>query len=221
MTDTSLEALPGLFAGTLANLSPSSRRSVLLKIARILQGSNAANIAAQREADGSPFAPRMTRQTVESSEPRRFLYPSGGTGAPRVVRLNSWKMDGPVMVGFDREAEGLRSFDPAKIIRNLPPLAADRRVTKAKPKRQTIKRKAMFAKLRRFSKLRAGADDNEAWAGFEGSAAAVARVHQEGGLDRAHPKAPLTRYQVRRLLGLSEIAERQIMDLLLEMVDTL
>lgn len=73
-----------------------------------------------------------------------------------------------------------------------------------------IKRQAMFRKLRMGKHLKAGATDMEAWIGFSGSAARIARVHQEGREDAPTSGQAKVRYPKRELLGLTE-AERQAM----------
>jgi len=74
----------------------------------------------------------------------------------------------------------------------------------------TIKRKAMFRKLRNTSNLKAGSTDTEAWVGFSGRAARIARVHQEGLEDAPAKGSKPVRYARRVLLGDTE-AERQVL----------
>lgn len=63
------------------------------------------------------------------------------------------------------------------------------------------KRQEMFTKLRtsRFLKLKSSA--NRATVGFDGRAAAIARVHQYGLKDRPQEPGPLVKYRERQLLG--------------------
>lgn len=76
--------------------------------------------------------------------------------------------------------------------------------------RGRIKRAAMFRKLRLGKHLLAGATDTEAWIGFSGSAARVARIHQEGRDDAPSKGQPKVRYAKREILGMTD-ADRQIM----------
>ena len=73
-----------------------------------------------------------------------------------------------------------------------------------------IKRAAMFRKLRLGKSLQAGATDSEAWIGFSGSAARVARIHQEGREDAPAKGQAKVRYAKREIIGLTD-ADRQIM----------
>lgn len=67
-----------------------------------------------------------------------------------------------------------------------------------------IKRAAMFRKLRLGKNLQAGATDTEAWIGFSGSAARVARIHQEGREDAPVKGQAKVRYPKREILGSTE-----------------
>ncbi len=83
----------------------------------------------------------------------------------------------------------------------------------------TIKRKAMFRKLRNGSNLKAGATDTEAWVGFSGRAAQIARVHQEG-LDDAPAKGRKpVRYAQRILLGDTEAERQALLDIVFRHID--
>jgi phage virion morphogenesis protein len=73
-----------------------------------------------------------------------------------------------------------------------------------------IKRAAMFRKLRLVKYLQAGATDSEAWIGFSGSAARIARVHQDGGTDAPAKGQAKVRYAKREILGPTD-ADRQIL----------
>lgn len=80
----------------------------------------------------------------------------------------------------------------------------------------TIRRAAMFRKLRLSRNLSAGATDTEAWVGFSGRAARIARVHQEGLEDRPTKTGKPVRYAKRVLLGDTEAERGRMLDLLLE-----
>ena len=92
---------------------------------------------------------------------------------------------------------------------------AERRAKKPS-KKGAIRRKAMFRKLRMAKHLKAGATDNEAWFGFSGPAARIARIHQEGLADAPAPGQAKVRYAARILVGLSDENRERVMDMLLE-----
>jgi phage virion morphogenesis protein len=75
-----------------------------------------------------------------------------------------------------------------------------------------IKRAAMFRKLRLGKNLQAGATDSEAWIGFSGSAARIARIHQEGREDAPAKGQAKVRYPKREILGLTDTDRQIILD---------
>jgi len=71
---------------------------------------------------------------------------------------------------------------------------------------------AMFIKLRqaRHMLVESGADG--ASVGFTGGDAVIARIHQEGLLDKLGPNGPLYQYPSRRLLGWTDEDEDWVME---------
>lgn len=71
--------------------------------------------------------------------------------------------------------------------------------------RRKVARRAMFAKLRTAAFLRGRAEADGVAVGFEGAAARIARVHQEGLVDQVNRGRPEPRvvYAARRVLGFS------------------
>ncbi len=218
MTDD-FAAIETLAGSLLRSLEPSARRALLRKLAREVQKTQSARIAANRAADGTPFAPRRPKKGLKAGNfAVRFLYPKGAT-EPRVVFMKSWVREGPLMTGFDVEAGGIRSFFWDQVAKWLPVEAAEQNARGGKLRRRgTIKQKAMFRKLRGGRNLRADATDREAWIGFTGRAADIARIHQDGLFDRPSAKAKPVRYAERALLGLTEAERSRAVDILLEHV---
>lgn len=195
------DQLERLAADLLAQVSPAKRRSVLMRVARHVQASQRNRIGRQEQPDGSKFAPRHEkRELVPGAYPLKFLYPKGAA-EPRLVHMRSWTRQGPIITGFDIEAEAIRSFYWDKVDRFLPVPAGE--AAQKPPRRRRQRRAAMFRRLRLQRLLRAGAGSEEAWAGFDGRAAAIALVHHEGGRDRPAKGAKTVRYDRRILLGLS------------------
>lgn len=114
-------------------------------------------------------------------------------------------------VGRQQAPDG--SAYPARRIKPVPPDQSRLR------RRGTIRRTAMFKKLRLARNLKAGATDAEAWVGFVGRAARIARVHQEGGVDRPSSGQTPVRYAKRVLIGPTAIEEGRLLDMLLRHVN--
>jgi hypothetical protein len=213
------EQIQSLAGALLRQLGASERRSLLRRMARQVQQSQSARIGRQEAPDGGKFAPRRERRELKPGNYAvKFLYPKGDANA-RVVFLKSWVHDGPLMTGFDIEAGGIRSFFYDKVEKYLPVDAGEQNAGAGKLRRKgTIRQKAMFRKLRSARNLRAGSTDREAWIGFSGRAAEIARVHQEGLRDKPSRKGRAVRYAERGLLGVTQAEQSRALDMLLEHV---
>lgn len=115
-------------------------------------------------------------------------------------------------------ARSLQRSQSARIARQQGPDGQPYAARKPQPvgrlrRKGTIKRKAMFRKLRNASNLKAGATDTEAWVGFSGRAAQIARVHQEGLEDVPSKEGIPVRYARRVLLGSTEAERQALLDI--------
>lgn len=211
-----VEAIAGAL---LRNVSPGERRQLLRTVARDLRGSQAARIGRQKAPDGSAFARRREKRADTAGQyPVHFLYPKGAP-EPRAVLMKSWVKQGPLITGYDIEAGGVRSFFWDQIAKWLPVEKKDEAKPGGKLRRKgRIRQRAMFRKMRLSRTLKAGATDTEAWVGFSGRAAEIARVHQEGLKDRPSAKAKPVRYAKRELIGLTEAERSRILDMVLAKV---
>lgn len=78
----------------------------------------------------------------------------------------------------------------------------------------SLRRKAMFQRLRKPSILRAGADDRSLWVGFAGRASRIAEVHQYGLRDRPSLRQQAVPYPRRELLGPTDADRTTLLDML-------
>jgi phage virion morphogenesis protein len=91
------------------------------------------------------------------------------------------------------------------------------RAESLRDKRGAIRRKgAMFAKLRMARWLKANVTAEGAEVGFFGRVARLARVHQEGGMDRVSRDGPMAKYPARPLLGFTANDRAMVRDRVLE-----
>ncbi len=209
-----LRELEEFVGGMLKSLEPAALRGLLRRVSRQMRTSNQKRIAAQRNPDGSAFAKRKPpTEPKPGNHALKFLYPSGGSGAPRLVYLKSWEKQGPIFTGYDREAGGIRSFEYAKVIKYLSLSPGEENAGAGKIRnRSTIRQRAMFRKIRRAGSFNAGATDYEAWVGFGGMVAHVARIHQFGLRDRPARHAREVRYDKRELLGMTAADREELLD---------
>ena len=216
--DGDLAELEAFVGGMLKSLEPKARRRLFRKVATGMRRANQQRIRAQKNPDGSSFAKRKALpEPVPGNYAVKFLYPSGGSGTPRLVFMKSWEKQGPIFTGFDREAGGLRSFEFAKVIKWLRVDARDDNAGGGKIRnRRKIRDRRMFRKIGRSGALHTGQNDHEAWIGFAGSVAAVATVHQFGLRDRPARQSREVRYARRELLGMTAQEREQLLDAVIE-----
>lgn len=213
-----LAQLHTLASSMLELLEPGQRRTYLRAMAGDIRKTNQARMARQVAPDGSPWAKRKPRgRQKPATRAVRFLYPSGGMGAPRLVDMRSWIGRGDMMIGFDREADGLRTFRKDRVIRWI--TAEGSAETGDVP---TTKRKArgasMFRGLRSSKYLKQGSGDEEAWIEFAGKAARLARVHHYGLRDRVAIDGPEADYPERPLIGFAPSDEAKILNSFIDRV---
>jgi phage virion morphogenesis protein len=80
----------------------------------------------------------------------------------------------------------------------------------------SIRRGAMFTKIRQAKHLKARAQGDDARVGFFGRVSRIARVHQEGLRDKVDRNGPRYDYPARPLLGYSTADRALVRDMLLE-----
>jgi phage gpG-like protein len=215
MTDD-LAEVERIAGALLRQIGPSERRRILRAIARDLRNSQEDRIRRQQNPDGGAYAPRRQKKPPRPGNYAvKFLYPLGAA-EPRLVLMKSWVHEGNLLTGFDVEAGGIRSFFWDKVDRWLPVDPNEQNKGAGKFRRAgSIRRKAMFRKLRNGRNLRAGSTDRELWVGFTGRASAIASVHQDGGMDRPSVHAKPVRYPQRELLGDTPAERERMLDMLL------
>ncbi|WP_416462796.1 phage virion morphogenesis protein [Sphingomonas sp. VDB2] len=212
-----LAELEQIAGALIRNLSSTQRRTLMRRMARDLALSQRQRIAAQKQPDGSAFAPRKQKDAPISGRGATcFLYPSGGGGEPRRVIMKSFTWaTGRMMTGFDIEAGSIRSFDFDKIVKWLPVPDEYRNAGGGTLRRRGgLRRKAMFRRLASARHLRSQATDQGFWVGFSGKAAAVANVHHYGLRDRPSLRAKSVAYPARELIGATDVDREAMLDLL-------
>lgn len=211
-----LQHLHQLAEQMLEKLEPGQRRRMLFRMAMEMRLANQRRMSRQVAPDGSAWEKRKARAKAKASaRPARFLYPSGGTGEPRLVDMRSWIGRGTYLIGFDREAEGLRTFERAKIIKWITPegsAGADGDPT-PRPRSRPAQ---MFRGLRSGRHLKAGADGDGGWVEFTQRASRIALIHHDGRRDRVAADGPEVDYPKRELLGFGRDDEVRLVNLFID-----
>lgn len=174
--------LKELASDLLDQLSPAEKSKLLRRFVHDIRRSRQRRMSTQTAPDGSPWPKRKPREGQKpASRAVRFLYRKSG-GDVRLANLRSWVGWGGTIIGFDREAEEIRTFRNYRIAQQLPPAGdADPGALpdSIRGARGGVRRKAqrMFAKLRGSAHLKAGTLPGEAWVAFSSRASRIARVH--------------------------------------------
>lgn len=211
-----LQQLHAIAASMLDLFEPVQRRRFLRDMAGRIRTANQRRMARQTAPDGSPWAPRKRASRVKpANRPVKFLYPAGGVGEPRLVEMRSWIGRGPILVGFDRQADGLRSFLRDKVIKWITPEGAadpEGLPPEATRARGRSRGRALFRGLRTARWLKADADQDAAWIQFTERASRLALIHHYGGRDRVAPGGPEIDYPRRELIGFGAGDEAMILN---------
>lgn len=94
--------------------------------------------------------------------------------------------------------------------------AARKGGARVRDKRGRIKRGVMFRGIRQAKHLRMTATTDQAFVGFAGRVARIARVHQEGLTDTVNRYGTRARYERRELLGFTAADRTRITEQLIE-----
>jgi hypothetical protein len=214
--DDELAEFEKLANGLLAKLAPAQRARLLKTMALRLRVSQVRRIKDQVNPEGGAWPARKPRSRDKTvNRPLRFLYRKPGAKEARVADLKSWRKDGPLITGYDREAGAIRSFLRSRVERHLPPEGSGDPGAMGGSIRGgggRIRRKpsAMFARLRAARNLKAGADAGSAWVEFTDRASRIARIHHYGLRGLVAPGGPEIRYPQRALIGFST-EDREVM----------
>lgn len=200
----------------LDKLQPGQRRRMLFRMAMEMRRANQRRMSRQVAPDGSAWEKRKGRPKAKpATRPARFLYPSGGFGEPRVVDMRSWIGRGEYLVGFDREAGGLRTFERAKIVRWITPIGSAGSDGDPAP-RSKARPAQMFRGLRSGRHLKAGADADGGWIEFTQRASRIALIHHDGRRDRVAPDGPEVDYPKRELIGFGSDDEARLVNMFID-----
>lgn len=211
-----LQQLHSIASSMLDLFEPGQKRRFLRQMATRIRTANQQRMARQVGPDGSRWEARKRADRVKpANRAVKFLYPAGGIGEPRLVEMRSWIGRGDIIIGFDRQADGMRSFLKDKVIRWITPEGAADPAglpPEAIRARGRSRARALFRGLRSSRWLKAGVDQDTAWIEFTERASRLALIHHYGGRDRVAPGGPEIDYPKRELIGFSGGDEAMILN---------
>ena len=119
-------------------------------------------------------------------------------------------------------ARELRKRQAARIKRQENPDGSpfEPRKPQARAQSGSIRRNAMFTKIRQAKYLKGRGTGDAATVGFAGRVARIARVHQRGLRARVERNGPKYNYPERKLIGYSDEDRAVIRDMILDRLDS-
>ena len=195
-----LARLESWLAPLLHQLSAPERARLAREVARDLRTENAANIRAQRGPDGEKWKAR--KSTREPNKPIRWLY-KARDGHVRELEMSSWNGAGQRVIGYDKEAGGIRTMLRKGMLKELSPKHGSA-PTAAQRKR------AQLMMLGMVKQLKSSAQSGDAVVQFLSRTERIARIHHMGLRDRVKPGGPEYDYPERPLLGISDGFEERL-----------
>lgn len=182
-------------AGLVSAVKPARRAQMAKRLARVLRAGQQARIRRQENGDESRYQARH-KKNLRVQGGVKFLWRG------EVRELRNWRTTGRgehrQITGYDVDRGGLRSFFKADIDRYL---EIDTHATSRKSRNNQRQQMFRYLRLSRFMHAKGSAD--KILVGFDGAAAAIARIHQYGLVDTINEYAK-AKYPQRELLALTQ-----------------
>lgn len=196
----SLQALEQWASAFMEKLEPRQRMRLAISIARDVRKLQARNIRGQRSADGNRWEKR--KKYKASQPPIRYVYKSKDSTV-RELEMSSYRDDGDRIIGYDREAGGIRTMLKGGMLRQI---AAQHSGSGERSRAKRLQQ--MLLGMAKPKNLLAKGTASSAVLEFSNATNRIARIHHFGERDKVRPNGPEYDYPERALLGIGD-AERQ------------
>lgn len=203
MADDGFTALDAWLGRALAALEPGARAKLMRDAAKVLLTRTRRDMAAQQGPDGERWTPRARKTPKKPNGPTlatgtrvNLGYINGGGVSSRRM-INIRRIDAHSLEAFDERDQHMKTFLFDRIFDGVD-VAALKRSRVRKHVRMMLGLRA----ARRLAMRRADATGAEI--GWGGRDAAIAAVHQVGGVDSVDARHPglTAEYPARPLLGI-------------------
>lgn len=187
------------------SLAPQHRRRLAQAITADLRKDNISNIRRQVNPDGARWEKR--KKTREVAKPIRYFY-RARDGHEREIEMSSYRDDGDRIIGYDKEAGGIRTMLKQGMVRSM---------SEQHPSGSSAQKRRAQLMLTGFARnrfMRTKASPGEASVFFAGQAEKLASIHHFGLRDQVAPGGAEVDYPVRELLGISEPMREKISDMI-------
>lgn len=207
MADTHVLAPVEAWADALLrSIKPAQRVRLARHMARVMRAQNVKRLRAQTDAEGQKWEPR--KRLREVNNPIRKLYLKKKDGGIRELEMSSWRHASDRIIGYDKEAGGIRTMLDDNILADKPTQFPHTHGATRKTRAE------MFRRIR--AKLRTVANGNEAALMPDAKSMRIARVHHFGETDEVTRGGPTYDYPARPLLGFASEDEAQLREALAE-----
>ncbi|MFA9285105.1 phage virion morphogenesis protein [Comamonas sp. SY3] len=194
--------------GCLRKLGPAGRRRLTLQIARDERLKNIRRMRSQRGPDGEKWEGRKRQR--KAAPIIRYVYRKKD-GSVRELEMSSYRRSGGKIIGYDKEAGGVRTMIGDRVIGKVKP-----RHSAGSIRARAKKAQSMMQGLASARHLRARATPSSAVVEFSNRAARIAAVHHWGQRDKVSLGGPDYDYPARPLLGISKSDAELIRETILE-----
>lgn len=187
-------------------LGPQAQKRLGRTISIELRKDNIRNIRRQVGPDGDRWEKRKVTRNL--AKPIRYFY-KARDGHEREIEMSSYRNDGDRIVGYDKEAGGIRTMLKKGMLRSL---TAKFPAAGAAQKRRA---QYMLTGFARNQFMRIQYSSNDASVFFGGRAEGLARIHHFGLRDRVAPGGSNYQYPARELLGIGQPMRVRISDMII------
>lgn len=187
-----LDRLEDWVTPLLSRLDASSRKRLGRELMQEARKDNLKNMRAQRGPDGEKWKGR--KKSKPTVPPIRYMYRTLDKRV-RELEMSSWRDDGDRLIGYDKEAGGIRTMLKSGMLRKLVPKNGN---VSPRAKRLSMH---MMVGMSKSKHLTIRVNSEEASVGFAGRAERIAAIHHYGLRDEIAPGGPEYDYPERPLLG--------------------
>lgn len=198
-----LLALEAWMQEFIARLDGPARKQLASTVGRELRKLQGQNIKAQRSAEGQAWERR--KKTKSLAPAIRYFY-KARDGHMREIEMTSYRNDGDRIIGYDKEAKGIRTMLKVGMLRSLP---AQSTVTTA----QVTRAQRMLQRMATARTLRMRTTSEGVELSFADFAERIAAVHHFGQRDHVRPGGPEVDYPARPLLGIGPKERQAVLQL--------
>lgn len=201
-----LQLLEDWVTPLISRLEADARKRLGRELMQEVRKDNIKNMRGQRGPDGEKWKGR--KKSKPTVPPIRYLYRTLDKRV-RELEMSSWRDDGDRLIGYDKEAGGIRTMLKSGMLRKLVP-----RNGNVNPRQKRLAMHMMVG-MSKNRHLAIRINSAEASLEFAGRAERIARIHHFGLRDHVAPGGPEYDYPERPLLGIGPALQDRLHGMIL------